>query len=130
MWELWKNALRNAYQTANHLRGYRLKCQYRKWKPSEPFEDYFDDKEDLQRYLYSPETPDLDLIEDMLLGIPVEMVPNIKTQIKSDTTLPDFHRILVDLEPGLRQQFGFGRTGAPTWRRATTTTQPASATPT
>jgi hypothetical protein len=101
-WEDWQNSLRNAFYLLDHIDSLHRQCQYRHYKLTESVSEYFRDKQSLQRYLYSPETPDKTLIQDMVMGLPSKMKPFVKAMIRSDTMLEDFRRILIDLEPAFR----------------------------
>ena len=101
-WDDWKNALRNAFYLPDHIDSLRRQCQYRHYKATETISEYFNDKQSLQRYLYSPGTPDTTLIQDMIMGLPSRMKPFVKAMLRPDTTLEDFRRILIDLEPAFR----------------------------
>lgn len=68
---------------------------------NESLNDYFQDKQKLQHYVYPVGTSEINLIEDMLDGIPQTLKPIIKANIKPLTTPEEFRRILIDLEPGL-----------------------------
>jgi hypothetical protein len=101
-WKDWKEALRNAFYLPNHRSALRRQCLYRTLRLNESLSDYFQDKQKLQHYVYPVGTSEFDLIEDMLEGIPQTLKPIIKANIKPLTTLEEFRRILIDLEPGLR----------------------------
>jgi hypothetical protein len=101
-WLDWVDALKKAFRRPNHAANLRRQCLYRTLKANESCSDYFQDKQNLQHYVYPPGTPEKDLIEDMLSGIPQTMQPLLKASLKDNHTLEDFRRILIDLEPGLR----------------------------
>jgi hypothetical protein len=95
---LWQNA----FYLPNHKSALRQQCLYRTLRTTESLSDYFQDKQKLQHYVYPEGTSDFELIEDMLEGIPQTLRPVIKASIDRFTTLEEFRRVLIDLEPGLR----------------------------
>lgn len=101
-WNDWQLAIRNAFYMPNHRANLRRQCLYRTLRVNESFGDYFADKKRLQTYVFPEATPVHELIEDMIDGIPLTMQPLIKANVSRYTTLEDFRRILIDLEPGLR----------------------------
>jgi hypothetical protein len=62
----------------------------------------FDDKVDLQRYAFPENELDIDLIDDIIQGMPGHMHPTLQNAVKEYTTLEDFRRILKNYEKGLR----------------------------
>lgn len=101
-WSDWQQAIRNAFYLPNHKANLRRQCLYRTLRANETLADYYQDKQRLQAYVFPSTTPEYELIEDMIEGIPLTMQPLIKASISSYTTLEEFRRILIDLEPGLR----------------------------
>ncbi|KAJ9102240.1 hypothetical protein QFC19_004785 [Naganishia cerealis] len=101
-WHDWQLAIRNAFYMPNHRANLRRQCLYRTFRVNESFGDYFADKKRLQSYVFPESTPQHELIEDMIEGIPLTMQPLIKASISRFTTMEEFRRILIDLEPGLR----------------------------
>jgi hypothetical protein len=67
-WDVWKDALRNAWYSSNYTTTQQIKNYQRRLKPTEDFAAYFRDKLHLQSYVYPVGTPDHVLIEDMLRG--------------------------------------------------------------
>lgn len=86
----------------NHKANLRRQCLYRTLRANETFADYYQDKQRLQAYVFPSSTPEYELVEDMIEGIPLSMQPLIKASISTYTTLEEFRRVLIDLEPGLR----------------------------
>ncbi|KAJ9091541.1 hypothetical protein QFC21_007166 [Naganishia friedmannii] len=101
-WHDWQLAIRNAFYMPNHRANLRRQCLYRSLRVNESFGDYFADKKRLQSYVFPESTPQHELIEDMIEGIPLTMQPLVKASISRFTTMEEFRRILIDLEPGLR----------------------------
>ncbi|KAJ9128117.1 hypothetical protein QFC24_000409 [Naganishia onofrii] len=101
-WHDWQLAIRNAFYMPNHRANLRRQCLYRTLRVNESFGDYFADKKRLQSYVFPESTPQHELIEDMIEGIPLTMQPLVKASISRFTTMEEFRRILIDLEPGLR----------------------------
>jgi hypothetical protein len=101
-WHDGQLAIRSAFYMPNHRANLRRQCLYRTLRVNESFGDYFSDKKRLQSYVFPASTPVHELIEDMVEGIPLTMQPLIKANISRYTTLEEFRRILIDLEPGLR----------------------------
>jgi hypothetical protein len=89
-------------QTRLGVRELRRQCLYRTLRVNEYFDEYFSDKRRLQSYVFPASTPSYKLIEDMIEGIPLSMQPLIKANVSRLTTLEEFRRTLIDLEPGLR----------------------------
>lgn len=104
-WDDWQSALKNAFFMPNHQAHLRRECLYRTLQDDESMADYFQDKQRLQHYVFPKHTSDYELISDMLDGIPVTITPLIKASITRQTTLEEFRRILIDLEPGLCGQY-------------------------
>ncbi|KLT38289.1 hypothetical protein CC85DRAFT_253259, partial [Cutaneotrichosporon oleaginosum] len=104
-WELWKDALRNAFHIPNHDVVKRRECMFRSLRANESMSDYFDDKTSLQKQVFPASTPIKDLINDLIMGIPMSMQPMIKSSMWEVHSLEDFRRLLIDLEPGLRPSF-------------------------
>lgn len=78
----------------------------RLWKkrdlcPNEDMADYFDAKVDLQADAFDEDTPESELILDILDGPPKYMLPIFKSSITPDMDLLDSRRILLDYEKGL-----------------------------
>lgn len=103
-WEAWKTALRSQYYEANHEANMRRRSRYRVLRKGETFAQYFDAKLALLQYIYPEDTSDAELIADIMQGLPEEFVPHLTIASTGDTTLTEFRRILVNLEPGLRRQ--------------------------
>lgn len=101
-WHDWQLAIRNAFYMPNHRANLRRQCLYRTLRENESFGDYFSEKKRLQSYVFPASTPVHELIEDMIEGIPLPMQPLIKANVSRYTSLEEFRRILIDLEPGLR----------------------------
>jgi hypothetical protein len=101
-WSDWQLAIINAFYMPNHRANLRRQCLYRTLDVNESLSDYFSDKKRLQSYVFPNSTPTHDLVEDMIEGIPLTMQPLIKANVSRSTTLEEFRRILIDLEPGLR----------------------------
>jgi transposase InsO family protein len=101
-WELWKAALRNAFYLPDHEMRKRMMCRNRMLKKTETFGDYFQARRALQRYVYPEGTPDKILIQDIMEGIPVHLHPIIRANSIEVRTIDEFRRVLIDLEPGIR----------------------------
>jgi hypothetical protein len=101
-WTLWKEALRHRFLKANYLTEKKRLWKQRDLLPDEDMVDYFDAKVDLQAFVFEEQTPESELILDILDGLPDHMLPTLKASISSNTTLLEFRRTLLDYEKGLR----------------------------
>lgn len=101
-WIHWQDALRQRFLKANYLAEKKRMWKKRELRANEDMADYFDAKVDLQAYVFDSNTPDTELILDILDGLPDYMVPTLKSSITNDMDLSDFRRILLDYEKGLR----------------------------
>jgi hypothetical protein len=112
-WEEWKIKLRNNFRPANYQSRLYTRLTYRRWQKSESFSDYFQDRRLLQAQVI-PDATTQQCIEDMLQGIPSDMLAMIKIAIKSEPSISfdEFKRTIVDIEPSLLSQFGHKRAGA------------------
>lgn len=103
-WEEWQHALREAHQLPDYEESMRRKCLYRTLRFNEHFVDYYQDKIRLQRYVYPEGTPHRDLIKDIISGLPIHMKPLVMANTGPATSLYEFRRILIELEPALRNK--------------------------
>ncbi|KAJ9110433.1 hypothetical protein QFC19_001559 [Naganishia cerealis] len=101
-WTHWQDALRQRFLKANYLAEKKRLWKKRELRADEEMADYFDAKVDLQSYVFNEETPDSELILDILDGLPEHMLPSLKTAITPEMDLLKFRRILLDYEKGLR----------------------------
>jgi transposase InsO family protein len=88
-------------------------------KRTESFGDYFQARRALQRYVYPYGTSHKVLIKDIMEGIPAHLHPIIRANSTEVRNIEDFRRVLIDLEPGIRDVKGF----APHASRTTTHTK-------
>jgi hypothetical protein len=68
------------------------------------FADYYQDKVRLRRFIFPEGTTNKELIKDILTGLPLHMKPLILANLTPITTLFDFRRVLIELEPALRNR--------------------------
>jgi hypothetical protein len=101
-WIHWQDALRQRFLKANYLAEKKRLWKKRDLRANEDMADYFDAKVDLQAYVFDGNTPESELILDILDGLPDYMLPTLKSSITPDMDLLDFRRILLDYEKGLR----------------------------
>lgn len=106
-WTAWKAALRNAFYLPDHEMRKRMMCRNRILRRTESFGDYFQARRALQRYLYPEGTPDKILIQDIMEGIPIHLHPIIRANSVEVQTIDQFRRVLIDLEPGIRDVKGY-----------------------
>lgn len=99
----WQEAFRQRFLKANYLAEKKRLWKRRDLRPNEDMADYFDAKVDLQAYVFDANTPESELILDILDGLPDYMLPTLKSSITADMNLLDFRRILLDYEKGLRR---------------------------
>lgn len=119
-WDAWKAALRNAFYLPDQEMRKRMMCRNRVLKRNETFGDYFQARRALQRYLYPEGTPDKILIQDIMEGIPIHLHPIIRANSIEVRTIDQFRRVLIDLEPGIRDV----RTNTPAVPRAAVSNGP------
>ncbi|GHJ85170.1 hypothetical protein NliqN6_1572 [Naganishia liquefaciens] len=101
-WMDWQEGLRQRFLQANYLAEKKRLWKKRDLRANEDMADYFDAKVDLQAYVFDEDTPEIELILDILEGLPEYMLPTLKSSITADMDLSDFRRILLDYEKGLR----------------------------
>ncbi|GHJ84923.1 hypothetical protein NliqN6_1325 [Naganishia liquefaciens] len=101
-WIDWQEGLRQRFLQANYLAEKKRLWKKRDLRANEDMADYFDAKVDLQAYVFDEDTPAMELILDILEGLPEYMLPTLKSSTTSDMDLSDFRRILLDYEKGLR----------------------------
>jgi hypothetical protein len=101
-WIHWQDALRQRFLKANYLAEKKRLWKKRDLRANEDMADYFDAKVDLQAYVFDGNTPESELILDILDGLPDYMLPALKSSITPYMDLLDFRRILLDYEKGLR----------------------------
>ena len=101
-WDSWKAALRNGFYLPDHEMTKQMLCRNRTLKRTETFGDYFQSRRALQRYVYPPGTSDKVLIKDIMEGIPQHLHPIIRANSIGVRNIEDFRRVLIDLEPGIR----------------------------
>ncbi|KAJ9092256.1 hypothetical protein QFC20_007430 [Naganishia adeliensis] len=101
-WLHWQEALRQRFLKANYLAEKKRLWKKRDLRDNEDMADYFDAKVDLQAYVFDEQTPDSELILDIMDGLPDYMLPNLKSAIAPTMDLLEFRRILLDYEKGLR----------------------------
>jgi hypothetical protein len=101
-WAHWQDALRQRFLKANYLAEKKRLWKKRDLRQNEDMADYFDAKVDLQAYVFDENTPDSELILDILDGLPEQMHPILKSAITPTMDLLEFRRILLDYEKGLR----------------------------
>lgn len=118
-WPAWKAALRNGFYLPDHKMTKRMLCRNRMLKKTESFGDYFQARRALQRYVYPYGTSHKVLIKDIMEGIPAHLHPIIRANSTEVRNIEDFRRVLIDLEPGIRDVRGF----APHATRTTTHTR-------
>lgn len=97
-WEDYKDALRRQWLGPNHQRQMKRKWKTREWKPYESMTAYFDDKVDLQRYAFANDELDVNLIDNIIQGMPEHMHPTLQNAVQDHTTLRDFRRVLKNYE--------------------------------
>jgi hypothetical protein len=97
----------------------RMLCRNRMLKRNESFGDYFQARRALQRYVYPYGTSHKVLIKDIMEGIPAHLHPIIRANSIEVRNIEDFRRVLIDLEPGIRDVKAF----APQATRTTTHTR-------
>jgi transposase InsO family protein len=101
-WDTWKAALRNGFYLPDHEMTKQMLCRNRILKRTETFGDYFQSRRALQRYVYPAGTSDKVLIRDIMEGIPQHLHPIIRANSIGVRNIEDFRRVLIDLEPGIR----------------------------
>jgi hypothetical protein len=101
-WDSWKAALRNGFYLPDHEMTKQMLCRNRMLKKTESFGDYFQSRRALQRYVYPHGTSDKVLIRDIMEGIPQHLHPIIRANSIGVRNIEDFRRVLIDLEPGIR----------------------------
>ncbi|KAJ9119919.1 hypothetical protein QFC24_005402 [Naganishia onofrii] len=106
-WSAWKAALRNGFYLPDHEMTKRMLCRNRMLKRTETFGDYFQARRVLQRYVYPQGTSHKILIKDIMEGIPAHLHPIIRANSTEVRTIEDFRRVLIDLEPGIRDVRGY-----------------------
>jgi hypothetical protein len=110
-WTHWQEALRQRFLKANYLAEKKRMWKKRDLRANEDMADYFDAKVDLQAFVFDGNTPESELILDILDGLPDYMLPTLKSSITPDMDLSDFRRILLDYEKGLRWNGPYGSRG-------------------
>lgn len=80
-WAHWQDALRQRFLKANYLAEKKRLWKKRDLRQDEDMADYFDAKVDLQAYVFDENTPDSELILDILDGLPEQMHPILKSAI-------------------------------------------------
>jgi hypothetical protein len=106
-WDAWKASLRNGFYLPDHEMTKQMLCRNRTLKRNESFGDYFQSRRALQRYVYPPGTIDKVLIKDIMEGIPQHLHPIIRANSIGVRNIEDFRRVLIDLEPGIRDTRAF-----------------------
>ncbi|KAI5454141.1 hypothetical protein NCC49_005131 [Naganishia albida] len=106
-WSAWKAALRNGFYLPDHEMTKRMLCRNRILKRTESFGDYFQARRALQRYVYPYGTSHKVLIKDIMEGIPAHLHPIIRANSTEVRNIEDFRRVLIDLEPGIRDMRAF-----------------------
>jgi hypothetical protein len=97
-------SLKEVFEGPDYLESMRRKCLYRSLRVEESFADYYQDKVRLQRFIFPAGTTHRELIKDIITGLPLHMKPLILANITPNTTLFDFRRVLIELEPALRNR--------------------------
>lgn len=69
-WSHWQEALRQRFLKANYLAEKKRLWKKRELRSNEEMADYFDAKVDLQAFVFDENTPDYELILDILDGLP------------------------------------------------------------
>lgn len=103
-WDQWQHTLKEVFEGPDYLESMRRKCLYRSLRVEESFADYYQDKVRLQRFIFPEGTTHRELIKDIITGLPLHMKPLILANITPNTTLFDFRRVLIELEPALRNR--------------------------
>lgn len=101
-WIHWQEALLQRFLKANYLAEKKRLWKKRELLQNEDMADHFDAKVDLQAYVFDENTPESELILNILDGLPEHMLPMLKSSITPEMDLLDFRRILLDYEKGLR----------------------------
>lgn len=116
-WQGWQDALRAEYRKANFQTAKLKELRYRSWYRNEDFSTYYVNRRRLQKQVLGAHTPDNQLIDDLMDGIPVIMHPTIKTatgQVRDRSlSITDWKRLVIDAEDGLVQQYGGTRPWPP-----------------
>jgi hypothetical protein len=107
-WGAWKAALRNGFYLPDHEMTKRMLCRNRMLKRTESFGDYFQARRSLQRYVYPYGTSYKILIKDIMEGLPAHLHPIIRANCVDVRNMEDFRRVLIDLEPGIRDMKSYG----------------------
>lgn len=97
-----QDGFRQRFLKPNYLAGKKRQWKQRELRIDEDISDYFDDKVDLQAFVFDQGTPDSELILDVVDGLSEYMLPTLKSSMKPGTSLLDFRRTLLDYEKGLR----------------------------
>jgi len=110
-WQSWQDALRLAFRPPNYERHLLLDAQCRTLSPDEPLTQYFAHKLLLLRQALGESTPEHDLVQHILAGIPEELSFLLDARLGARMTLQELRRTMILLEP-LRKTFPVGATHA------------------
>lgn len=106
-WNDWKDALRNAFRPPNFEARIHHQLTRRTLKDNESFSEYFHAKSKLINRRWGNNVSDSIKMEEIISGMPSPMHALIRTHMASSTkSMESLRRSLMDLEEGLRAQFG------------------------
>jgi hypothetical protein len=77
-WIDWQDGLRQRFLKPNYLADKKRQWKQRELRIDEDISDYFDDKVDLQAFVFDQGTPDSELILDIIDGLPEHMLPTLR----------------------------------------------------
>jgi hypothetical protein len=94
-WIDWQDGLRQRFLKPNYLADKERQWKQRELRIDEDISDYFDEKVDLQAFIFDQGTPDSELILDIIDGLPEYMLPTLKRSIKPGMSRARGHSYFV-----------------------------------
>lgn len=111
-WSDWSAELRTAFRIANYDSVMRIRLRMHEWQPGQSLASYFSSRQKLQFAVFGDDASEQSLQLDMLSGLPVMAQGLIKGCLaRSDASLTDLRRVMLDLEPSLVAMHASHRTG-------------------
>ncbi|KZV93396.1 hypothetical protein EXIGLDRAFT_787952 [Exidia glandulosa HHB12029] len=107
-WDDWADELRQAFRIANYSSHKANELRNRRLRPGESYAEYFTARTTLQR-VAMPGANDEQRILDLMAGLPIEILPHLKSGLNAEPkrTLTAFRRVLLDLEPAFGRRTRF-----------------------